>query len=205
MTAMFPLRWPDGWKRTPDVKRKDSNRFEVGPEKAVKELYNTLVRLGAKSIVVSSHLQVGVRGGLMLGNARGRLPDPGAAVYFWRSEREFVLAQDAFDTVLGNLRSIGIALEALRTLERHGGAHLAERAFGGFAALPPPEKPFNWREELGIDGIQLHNPTLAKTIAEAAYKQLAKGAHPDNGGNAERMARLNKAIEKAREELKTDG
>lgn len=201
MTASYPLLWPQGWKRTPDAKRKDSNRFATTPEKAVSELYETLVKLGAKSIIVSSHLQLSAKGNMLVGNARQRLPDPGVAVYFGRSDKQFVLAQDAFDTVLGNLRSIGIALEALRTLERHGGAHLAERAFGGFAALPPPEKPFDWREELGLKGLDAPDKSWLLDLSNLAYKKLAVKAHPDNGGNVERMARLNKAIEAAHAEL----
>lgn len=201
MTASYPLKWPEGWKRTPEGKRKTSYQFKVAPGKALDELYATLASLGAKSIVLTSHLPVGARSGMpMIENARGRLADPGVSVYFWREEKEFVMAQDAFDTPLGNLRSIGIALEALRTLERHGGAHLAERAFGGFAALPPPEKPLDWREELTIKGL-IGEPDMVRFIAEQAYKRLAKDAHPDNGGNVERMARLNKAIEAARAEL----
>lgn len=201
MTAAYPLKWPDGWKRTPEARRKDSNRFATTPEKAVNELYETLVKLGAKSIVLSSHLQLSAKGHMLVGNSRQRLPDPGVAVYFGRADKQFVLAQDAFDTVLGNMRSIGIALEALRTLERHGGAHLAERAFGGFAALPPPEKPFIWREELGLPILSAMDPEVQLAIATAAHRALAKKAHPDGGGNTERMARLNKAMEAARAEL----
>lgn len=201
MTFAYPLKWPDGWKRTPEGKRKNSAAFLVTPDRAVNELFETLVKLGAKSIVMSSHLQVGARGQLLLGNARQKLPDPGVAVYFGRGEKQFVLAQDAFDTALGNCRSIGIALEALRTLERHGGAHLAERAFGGFAALPPPEKPFDWKEELQLVGLKAP-PLIELAAAEASYKALAKSAHPDAGGSPERMARLNRAIDAAREELR---
>jgi hypothetical protein len=38
-------------------------------------------------------------------------------------------------------------------------------------------------------------------LAEAAYKERARKAHPDAGGTAEAMAELNVAIGDAREEL----
>lgn len=41
-------------------------------------------------------------------------------------------------------------------------------------------------------------------LAEAAYRQTSRAAHPDvPGGSAERMAELNVAIEDARSELRT--
>lgn len=201
MTAAYPLKWPEGWQRTPDGDRHDSRRFQVTFDRALNDLYADLNRLSAASIVVSSYLPLGRRGEALGGSARTRFDDSGVAVYFFRDEREYVLAQDAFDTPLGNLRSIGLALQGLRQLERHGGAHLAERAFGGFAALPPPEKPVEWRGEFGLTGIQGDDKDFLLLLAETAYKKLAKSAHPDNGGTVERMMRLNKAIEQAREEL----
>ncbi len=200
-TASYPLKWPEGWERTPAAQRKDSRRFAVTFDRALKDLLHDMGLLGAESIVISSYLPLGRRGEILGGTARMPIPDPGCAVYFFRADKEYVLAQDAFDTPLGNLRSIGLALEGLRQLERHGGAHLAERAFGGFAALPPPEKPFDWREELGLAGLKSSIPGIEIAAANAAYKTLAKTAHADAGGDHERMARLNKAIEKAREEL----
>lgn len=65
--------------------------------------------------------------------------DPGVAVYFVRNKRPMVMAQDRFGTVLGNMRSLTTAIKGLRQMERHGGATMMERAFDGFAALPPPD------------------------------------------------------------------
>jgi hypothetical protein len=49
------------------------------------------------------------------------------------------MAQDRFWSIIGNMRSLTISIEGLRQMERHGGATMMERAFDGFAALPPPE------------------------------------------------------------------
>jgi hypothetical protein len=45
-----------------------------------------------------------------------------AAVYFTRGDQPFVMAVDRFDTDAANLRLIGLAIAAMRTLERHGAA-----------------------------------------------------------------------------------
>jgi hypothetical protein len=101
-----------------------------------------------------------------------------------------------------------LAIEAMRQLERHGGGHMMQRAFDGFAQLPPPsgsaqtapKRP--WRTVLGLDGMS--GPNFAQLAgAEASYKTLARKHHPDTeGGSHEAMAELNIAINDAREELK---
>src|SRR5204862_2536341 len=105
-------------------------------------------------------------------------------------------------------RSLGIAIEAMRAIERHGGGHMMQRSFDGFAQLPPPgghgyhKKP--WRTVLEMPlSVYGALPTEAQTvIAEATYKKMARKAHPDqDGGSPEEMAELNLAIEDARAEL----
>jgi hypothetical protein len=48
------------------------------------------------------------------------------------------MACDRFDNAAANMRSLGLAIEAMRQLERHGGGAMMEKAFSGFVALPPP-------------------------------------------------------------------
>lgn len=204
ITPQYPLKWPAGWDETPAAKRKDSGRFAVTFDKALTELRTDLGALSCQSVVLSSYLPLGRRGEVLGGTARTRMLEPGVAIYFFRGEREYVLARDAFDTPLGNLRSVGLALQGLRQVERHGGAHLAERAFGGFAALPPPpapEKP--WREVLHMNGVGAglgHDMLLE--MAESMFRTLIKRAHTDKGGTTEATQALTAAIESARKELR---
>jgi hypothetical protein len=117
------------------------------------------------------------------------------------------MARDAYSTVRDNLRSIGLAIAHLRGLDRHGGAHMMERAFHGFTALPPPsngaprpeQRP--WREVLapipeGLD------PADTLLLAENRCRAKSREAHTDAGGTNEQMIVLNAAIEAARAELK---
>lgn len=191
MTQAYPLQWPEGWPRTPPHRRVNTNRFRTTFTKARADLFAELDRLGASGAVVSSWLPLRNDGLPRADAARMKISDPGVAVYFMLRKRPMVLARDAFDAVHDNLRSIGLSIEGLRQMERHGGAHMMERAFEGFTALPPPT---GWRDILG-------NPSTREG-AEAAYRRLAKEAHPDaQGGSHDKMAQLNDAITTARREL----
>lgn len=116
-----------------------------------------------------------------------------------------VMACDRWDTVAGNIRSLGLAIEGLRQLERHGGGFMMKRAFAGFSALPPPRtcsrgEAVDWRVELGPLPDGLDAPDLL-TIVEKRFRDKARIAHSDVGGDDTKMIRLNAAIADARREL----
>ena len=195
MTQAYPLQWPDGWARTSAGMRSSYSRFKTTFIKARSDLFGELDRLGASNAVVSSWLPLTNAGLPRADAARSKVADPGVAVYFTYRGRQMVMARDAYDTVHDNLRSIGLAIEHLRGLDRHGGATMMERAFEGFAALPAPDAKPDWKMTLG------NQPTLA--AAEAKYRELAKLRHPDApGGSDNKMAELNAAISDARRELR---
>lgn len=191
MTESFPLRWPAGWPRTPSHRRMYPSAFRVEYVRCRSHLYRELDRFGASGIVVSSNLRPDHN------PARVDMVDPGVAIYFNLDGRQMVMAQDRYVSVYGNLRAATLAIEGLRQMERHGGAHMVARAFDGFAALPGPA-PFDWRHELDPSGM----PITTLEHAQRAYRARAKQVHPDvPGGSAEAMALLNRAIQAARDEL----
>lgn len=123
------------------------------------------------------------------GLPRGDAPkpvDPGVAVY-WRRHREEprCMAIDRYDNVADNLAAIAATLESMRAIERHGGAVILDKAFAGFTALP---SPFVWWQVLGLDG-----PNASREDIERAHRKLAMSAHPDRGGDVERMSDINRA------------
>lgn len=202
MTTAYPLAWPDGWPKTPDDKRRDRSQFSTTLDRARRQLLEELRMLGAQGVVISTNLPLRNDGAPRSDIARFRIGDPGVAIYFLLRKRQMVMARDAYWNVHDNLRSIGHAIAHLRGLERHGGASMMERAFEGFAALPPPERPQArpWREVLGLE--EFTGPAFAVLAgAEAAWKHLARTAHPDVGGSDDAMSQINRAIADARKEL----
>lgn len=205
MTEAYPLRWPAGWPR---AKGRILGGFQVSPDKAVLSLLENLRKIRATNVVVSSNCPLRQDGTPYRDALTSRLPDPGVAVYFQYHGKPMVMAQDAYVLPLANARSLALAIEAMRAIERHGGGHMMQRSFDGFAQLPPPNggasAPIRpWREVLGMEGV---DPSLIaefqRPIVEDRYRKLAKERHPDTPtGSAEAFAELNNAVETARAEL----
>lgn len=220
MTQTYPLRWPDGWKRTPHAKRDRGAKFKVGGYNGAlptfasgrKKLLEELRMLGARSVVISSDVRLRLDGSIHAQERADRfdMENPGIAIYFILNNRATVMAQDAFDSPGCNLRSLSLAIEAMRALGRHGGGTMMGRAFDGFAALPPPEgsKPSKpWWEVLrySADPTAPDREFLSTREVEARWRALSLKAHPDQGGSHEQMAELNVAKDDAVKELKAGG
>lgn len=210
MTQAYPLLWPTGWPRTPFVKQTTNPRLNTSTfDQARRSIFDELRRLGASQIILSTNVPLRQDGMPYASSASRRMDDPGVAVYFQLRNKPMSMARDAYTDVAQNLRSLALAINYLRGLERHGGASMLERAFSGFTALPPPsggnvsfEEELDWREELGPipEGLTADDEILV--LMEARYRSKAKNAHTDQGGNNDTMVRLNLAIAQAREELK---
>lgn len=106
------------------------------------------------------------------------------------------MAIDQYRAVADNLAAIAATLEALRAIERHGGAQILERAFTGFTALPSPAAARTWREVIGV-------PAGEQNMANVrvAFRRRAQAAHPDRGGSHDDMAQLTAAMRQAEQEL----
>lgn len=211
----YPLTWPTGWKRTPDEARvtarfvrrerkshtySDGSSFSFNTNRrltmaeAVQRVLAELQRMGVdrQDVIISTNVPVRLDG---LPRSGAREPDDsGVAVYWqeWSGERR-VMAIDLYDRVADNLAAIAATLDAMRAIERHGGAAILERAFTGFVALPAPGAAREWWEVLGV------TRTASLDEARAAYRRAASEAHPDRGGDDARMAAINAAWAKAQE------
>jgi hypothetical protein len=157
-------------------------------------LLGALSKLGARDVVLTHDDPM----------SAWRAPSVAVAVYFTLDGRPYVIPQDAFEGVAANCRSIGIVVEAMVAIKRHGGGAMMAKAFDGFTALPPPTSPppaqrrsRSWREVLDLgDGVFVDRETV-----EAAFRARAKECHPDAGGTNEAMAELNAARDLALREI----
>lgn len=202
-TEAYPLTWPMGWKRETNRTRArfgkrtfvDRGRNAEGQQlgwhtkgalsiaEGTSRVLKSLEQMGFNaSVVISSNLALRNDG---LPRSGQREPtDPGVAVYWGRGNKARCIAVDQYDRIADNLGAIAATLEAMRAIERHGGAAILDRAFTGFTALPAPEQPF---QVLGIGA------NASKDEVETAYRRLAAIHHPDRGGDADQMARINGA------------
>lgn len=195
----YPLQWPEGWPRTPAYKRETSHPFGgkvygLTFDRARQQLLEELGRLYARNIVLSTNVPLRQDGQPYAGAATARLNDPGVAVYFTLKGQPRAMARDGFTNIAANMRSLFLAIEGLRQMERHGGSYMMERAFSGFAALAPPDWKKPWREVFGL------KPDWRGDIA-ALYREKARERHPDTGGSNTLMAELNVAYSEAKREL----
>ena len=197
----YPLTWPDGWKRIPPSQRKNSafrsgnRRITVveGVSRIIAEL--RMLKVKDDDLLISTNFALRIDG-LPRGD-QSNPSDPGVAVY-WREKPGAAMrcmAIDRYVDVAGNLAAVAATLEAMRAIERHGGAEILDRAFAGFAALPANAST-PWRDVLHLNGIE---PT-ADNI-ERAYRVLAKQNHPDVGGDREAFERITQARRDALREL----
>ena len=189
----FPLQWPEGWPRTKGADRVSTTAFRVTPGTASIGLMMELKRFGAENVVISSNARVS-RVGPRYDDMTRRIEDPGAAVFFTRKGKQFVMARDRYDYIYQNIRSLGLAIEGLRQMERHGGSFMLERAFDGFAALAAPNAHTPWRDVFGH-----HVATLEE--AKLVFRHQARLHHPDAGGTTEMFQRVNQAWEDAQAEF----
>jgi|CXWL01.1.fsa_nt_gi hypothetical protein len=194
MKEAYPLCWPAGYQRTQYRRR---SLFKQSMEKAQKFLREEIERLGAGELIVSTNIPVRNDGGLYVDYMRRKIDDPGVAIYFVRKKKEIALCCDEYETVWENIYALGKGIEKLRGLERDGISDFLDRAFTGFAALPPPMVITYWWNVLGVS-----RQADAESI-KATYRELVKIHHPDKGGNADRFNEIQKAYEEGLQQLKS--
>lgn len=207
MIAAFPLQWPEGWPRTKSyarqrarfsTKRRESYATDLTIADGVERVLAELSRLGVgrDDIVISTNVKTRLDG---LPRSDQRAPDdPGVAAY-WETKKgeRRVMAIDRYTRVADNLAAIAATLDAMRAIERHGGAQILDRAFTGFTALPEPGRARPWREVLGA-----HPAETKMDVIRILYRRRAMELHPDRpGGSHDAMTELNAALAAAEKEL----
>jgi hypothetical protein len=197
----YPLCWPAGHRRTPPRDTKNAP-FKMGDERAKNEMMNEIRLLGGRNIIVSSNVAVRQDGLPYADAARRKINDAGVAVYFDLKGAQKCFACDRWGRVSENIRAIGLSIAALRGLDRWGSSDMVERAFTGFAALPPPivtaPPKRSWREVFDFP----HDQIIGWVpLVPERYKALAMKRHPDNGGSHEAMTELNAAYDEAKREF----
>ena len=212
----FPLAWPPGWKRTAADARtfgqfgttKNSaigswrTKQDITVAVATQRLRAELDRMAVRGddLVLSTNLKLRLDG--MPRSDQAQPADPGAAVYWndpWTAAPR-CMAIDRYTKVEMNIAALAATIEAMRAIERHGGAIVLERAFTGFAALPAPivaGMKRHWR-----DILQFGEGAPTRESITSRYRILASTMHPDKGGSTADMVELNQARDDALKECR---
>lgn len=185
MKSASPLSWPAGWPRTEPGNRtygrfgkrekSASSNFamlkDVTVSEGTKRVLGELDRMRAREVIISTNLKLRLDG---LPRSDQRAPDdPGVAAYWTDAKgHDRCIAVDRYTTVADNLAAIAATLDAMRAIERHGGAEVMERAFTGFTALEGPSQG-DWWDVLGVA------KAAPAADVENAYKRLRSKYHPD--------------------------
>lgn len=144
-----------------------------------------------------SREQIRLDGGLR-GDAQPR--DPGVAVIVTTPKETLRFQTDRFLVWRHNLRAIALALEALRKVDRYGVTDSGQQ-YSGFAALPAGEP--------GLLNLDQAAALLCMVAGEgdavgvrvdleygkSVWRKAVLRAHPDQGGDAETLRRVNRAAE----------
>ena len=193
--SRHPLQWPAGWKRISTAGRKDATFKSDGKRLSIYDgvlrVLAELEKLGVHQddVIVSSNVRVRLDG--MPRSGEPKPADPGVCVYWQKSEDTPMrcMAIDRYTEVADNLAAVAATLEAMRGIERHGGAAILDRVFTGLTALPPPAAgQRDWWTVLELD------PQAASADdIKAAHRRLRSIHHSDKGGSDDRMAEINMA------------
>lgn len=184
MISAYPLTWPD---TMPRAKSREAGQFKTSLLRALDNVETSLRLFGKDSgkpvtgVVLSSNVTLGA----------SRPTDPGVAAWFTWDGNQVCIPVDRYSSVEANLQAIHHIIEARRVELRHGTLALVRATFRGFQALPAPT---SWRKVLGLE----HATEVTKAQIDDAYRERAKAAHPDAGGNEAAMAELNAARDAAR-------
>lgn len=171
MTINF--QYPLQWKPTiPRTQRRIKARFQTNSVSyAGDRLVEGLRMMGAKNCIISSNLQLRQRGDGFYANQR--VDDVGVCVYFDLKGQQKVMALDLYDKVEHNLWALYLSVEAMRGIQRWGGAQIMDGIFTGFAALPSPDSISQ------AVSVQYFADCVDADQARQRYLRLAKELHPD--------------------------
>ena len=210
-----PLCWPANWKRA--AKRAQAQFGKVARDygsstgapvyhaksrlsmsEAIDRIADELRRLGVaeEHVIISTNVPLSLSG--VPRGDRGEPADTGVAIYWTHKGKQQCMAIDTYTRVADNLAAIAATLDDLRSIERHGGGSILERAFLGFAQLPEAivtRRP--WRVVLSIPD----DAEVSKDYINQRFREVARIQHPDRNGSHEAMAELNDARARALAEV----
>jgi len=184
------LDWPRGWDRTPARQREKNPRFDASIATTTDALATEMDRMDVdewRGSIGNAHTK---SSGLPLHNAKP--DDPGFVLRWTDDGTQFAVACDAYSRLRDNLRSVYLWIHETRMRSQRpvktgdtefAAARLPSGDEDAVAATAPPH------EVLEVA------PDAGDAVVKAAYREKAKSAHPDQGGDPAEWRRINEAKE----------
>jgi hypothetical protein len=211
----YPLQWPAHKPRTPASERQDARfhkqvyngswnqKVKLSVADAVKRVENELAlytrinkpfRIPPGSVVISTNVNVGVRGKPL--SSQPEPEDPGVAIYFVLDGKPYCFECDKWTRVADNLAAVAAHARALRNIEGYGVGRQHD-VYTGFKALPEKASASAGAWWMILEVQENTSPDIIKS----AYKKLMLRYHPDTGSAAD----INKyhKVQQAYNEAKT--
>lgn len=199
----FPLCWPNNVVRTAPHVRSHPNFDERTIAESVKFALAEINRINERrwdfedeGVIISTNVRPTLQG--VPSSTPQSVADSGVAIYFklrfarnskWH-ERPVVLTCDKWIKVCDNIRAIAKDIEAQRARQRWGCTNV-EQAFRGYVAIPEKCGGPSWWVLLGVPS------TATKDAIKERFRELAKSAHPDKGGDPNQWNFLQEAYNQA--------
>lgn len=190
MVEPYPLEWPSHIKPTT---HRSIGPYRVSLARARDDLYKELELFGATKVVISSNARLRLDGKLAASQPILQPSTSGVAVYFTKNDEKYVIACDRWVHLQDNIRAVGLTINAMRAIERHGTGGMVASALSGYKAIPAQTGyRDDWWLVLGISN------DATRDELDTAFRERSKTNHPDVGGDEAAFHRITEAYRAGR-------
>ena len=182
------LDWPAGWERTPSAERQTGRKFQASVADTTTEIEAEMRRMDVDSWRASIGNQHTKSDGLPRHNAHP--DDPGFVLRWTDGEEQYAVACDTYYSLRANVRAVYLwvhetRMRGQRPVRTGDSEFAAARLPAGDDAAVAHQRPPH--EVLEV------SPDATDAVVDAAYRELLKERHPDQGGSTEAVKELRAA------------
>lgn len=186
---MTGIDWPDALERTPPEERQQSSNFRAPLGGTTSDLAREMRRLDPDDWRASFGNSHAKSNGLPLHNANP--DDPGFVMRWTDDGDQYAVACDAYASLRDNVRSVCKwihetrmrAQRPVKTAESEFATARLPPADEDAIAAPAPSQNGQWGRFDGPADVLAVDEDADPGEIRAAYRDLAKELHPDNGGD----------------------
>ena len=188
-------RWPVS--RTAPGKRRTAI-FRSTYAQTLDLLEDELYKVRAKDIVIQAGFTLDQIRNDGWPRSGARPTDHGVILCFKTKDGPLSFPCDTFDWWQDNVRAIALSLQALRSVDRYGVTKSGEQ-YRGWAQLPAPSGNGEIDRETAAEILAAHCDHSAHAIlddvgvAQLAWREARRKAHPDAGGGHDDFVRVDQA------------